>query len=160
MMPAVFWTILGNATYIAAAFLLCAFLGWLWFRHDAIAGLSQSGNTLARLAIYPILGWLLVIVGSSWLRIPAVPFRVSAPYLLALLLIVPMAWQVWNLRREPGKARMEKLIGSIRVSGDLLVGIVLLFALCRSIGSRFPLSMMWEYGATIRLITFISPISI
>jgi hypothetical protein len=57
-----------NAAYIGGASTILAGLGCLWFRSR---GLPKDAQPLARVALYPILGWMLLVVGASWLRIVA-----------------------------------------------------------------------------------------
>ena len=95
--------ILQNAAYIGAAFAILASLGCLWFRPGGLLGLPKDALPLARVALYPVLGLMLVIIGASWLRILALPFSKSAPWLLAFLVVVPFGFWLWRLRKADAR---------------------------------------------------------
>lgn len=106
MDPAVIKIIASNASYIVAAFFLIAVIGWLWFRPGGILGLPARENFLPRAVLYPVLGWALLLIGASWLRIPAIPLKKSAPFLLASVLLIPtLYWffQGWRRYRSENK---------------------------------------------------------
>lgn len=126
----VFSVVIANASPIAGVCFLCLLIGWLWFRPCGIIGLPGGGEFLPRLAIYPILGWLLIIVGSSWLRILAIPFRKSAPFLLAVLLLVPVVFWLIRFYKGPRKWPDWRSYLKCRIgpTGGLLL-VVGLFAL-------------------------------
>jgi hypothetical protein len=92
--------ILQNAAYIAAAFAILISLGWLWFRPGGLLGVTKNADPLARVALYPVLGWMLVVIGASWLRMLAVPFSKSAPWLLAFLTLIPLGLWISSFRRR------------------------------------------------------------
>jgi hypothetical protein len=96
--------IVQNVAYIGAAFTILAALGWLWFRPGGPLGLPNDAKPLARVALYPVLGWMVVVIGASWLRILALPFSKSSPWLLAFLLLVPSAFWLWRLRKPDARS--------------------------------------------------------
>ena len=95
--------ILQNAAYIGAAFTIFTSLGCLWFRPGGLVGLPNDAHPLARVALYPVLGFMLVMIGASWLRILDLPFSKSAPWLLAFLVVVPLGFWLWRLRNTDAR---------------------------------------------------------
>ena len=65
---------------------------------------------MARVALYPVLGFMLVIIGASWLRILALPFSKSAPWLLAFLVVVPFGFWLWRLRKADARPNPIRFI--------------------------------------------------
>jgi len=100
--------ILCNLAYVYAVISILGILGWLWFRPFGIFSLPSCPGFQSRLVLYPILGWILLLIGASWLRIPALPFQKTAGILLTILLSVPALYWLWKWRSI--KPRREEIL--------------------------------------------------